>query len=554
MEGVASQAVADLDSGVADAAAGVNLRGTSIDGADLGSVIVSEAEPRGKPRRLPGFFSIGTTAAGVGCFEFGSSATTEADMSATTCRGAANKICSGCFIAAESGADKVLEIIKCSTAYYKLGAKIAANTAEYVVAIEIINADLDNTLTVKGCNDAACSPAQSTFLLAAKDSAVGYCYQGSSNRIFFGTSGLQNAAGFDFSGKTISNLGTVTTAVIQGGTVAGADITVGNGKTLDVSAGTLTLANAQIPATKVSAGLFAAGTYNFQGSTFTNLGTVNNVDIDAGSIDGATIATSDVTVANGKTLDVAAGTLTLAAGQVAAEKVGAGTFDAGTYNFVGSTLTNGGTVTTVDINGGTIDGTVIQASDITVGNGKTLDVSGGSITLNSGQIPATAIKGGTFSTSLAYNFLGSTITNLGTVTTADINGGTLDGVVIAGATGGFVDITTTSLGVITLGRKVAAKTGNSPDFDASGQAGVQQGVIVSGTSNLASGATVSISMTNAEIVGTTSIIMAVAGGCTGGKPGVINVSPASGSGSITVMNHGTSACSDAFKVYFVIFP
>jgi hypothetical protein len=40
------------------------------------------------------------------------------------------------------------------------------------------------------------------------------------------------------------------------------------------------------------------------------------VDINAGTIDGATIATSDITVGSGKTLNVSAGTLTLAAGQI----------------------------------------------------------------------------------------------------------------------------------------------------------------------------------------------------------------------------------------------
>ena len=39
---------------------------------------------------------------------------------------------------------------------------------------------------------------------------------------------------------------------------------------------------------------------------------MTNVDVNSGTIDGATIATSDVTVGAGKTLDVSAGTLTLA--------------------------------------------------------------------------------------------------------------------------------------------------------------------------------------------------------------------------------------------------
>jgi microcystin-dependent protein len=42
---------------------------------------------------------------------------------------------------------------------------------------------------------------------------------------------------------------------------------------------------------------------------------ISKVDIDSGAIDGATIATSDVTVGSGKTLDVSAGTLTSSTAQ-----------------------------------------------------------------------------------------------------------------------------------------------------------------------------------------------------------------------------------------------
>ena len=54
------------------------------------------------------------------------------------------------------------------------------------------------------------------------------------------------------------------------------------------------------------------------------------------------------------------GTFTLAAGQITADKINGGTFDASTnYSFNGSTIVDLGTVTTADINGGTIDGTTI---------------------------------------------------------------------------------------------------------------------------------------------------------------------------------------------------
>lgn len=53
--------------------------------------------------------------------------------------------------------------------------------------------------------------------------------------------------------STLTNT-TLVTPTISGGTVTGADITVGAGKTLDVSAGTLTLADDQIATSKIGAG------------------------------------------------------------------------------------------------------------------------------------------------------------------------------------------------------------------------------------------------------------------------------------------------------------
>ena len=47
----------------------------------------------------------------------------------------------------------------------------------------------------------------------------------------------------------------------------------------------------------------------------------DTADINGGTIDGATIATSDITVGSGKTLDVSAGTLTLANNQISGDKV-----------------------------------------------------------------------------------------------------------------------------------------------------------------------------------------------------------------------------------------
>ena len=104
-------------------------------------------------------------------------------------------------------------------------------------------------------------------------------------------------------------------------------------------------------------------------------------DINGGTIDGTTIATSNITVGAGKTLNLYFGTLTLADAQIGADKISGATFGAGTYSFAGRTITDLGSVTTADINGGTIDGTTIATSNITVGSTKTLDVSAGTLTL-----------------------------------------------------------------------------------------------------------------------------------------------------------------------------
>ena len=93
-----------------------------------------------------------------------------------------------------------------------------------------------------------------------------------------------------------------------------------------------------------------SGTVSADSITTTNF-TATSVDINGGNIDGTTIATSDITVGSGKTLDVSAGTLTLANDQISGDKVEGGTINAVTIN----NLTSGN----VNIDGGFIDGTAI---------------------------------------------------------------------------------------------------------------------------------------------------------------------------------------------------
>jgi len=89
------------------------------------------------------------------------------------------------------------------------------------------------------------------------------------------------------------------------------------------------------------------------------------IDVNGGNIDGATIATSDVTVGSGKTLNVSAGTLTLADNQISGDKVDGGTIS----NFASTGIDDNATSTKVTI----ADATTTVANDLAVSGALTVD-------------------------------------------------------------------------------------------------------------------------------------------------------------------------------------
>ena len=105
----------------------------------------------------------------------------------------------------------------------------------------------------------------------------------------------------------------------------------------------------------------------------------------------------------------------------------------------------------VDINGGTIDGTTQASGTI---NGPI--AAGGTWTAAATWTLPAHTLGGTV-TSNGQSFSG-TIANLGTVTTADINGGTLDGTVIGGASAAAATVTTLTARAANAIRSEAAAT------------------------------------------------------------------------------------------------
>ena len=114
--------------------------------------------------------------------------------------------------------------------------------------------------------------------------------------------------------------------------------------------------------------LTATGPVNFSGATVSNGGSVTTVDINGGTIDGATIGASTAAAATVTNLT-----------------------SAGTINFSGATVSNGGSVTTVDINGGTIDGATVGAT--TAATGRFTSVASDSLINAAGTRGPTLTKG-----------------------------------------------------------------------------------------------------------------------------------------------------------------
>jgi hypothetical protein len=307
----------------------------------------------------------------------------------------------------------------------------------------------------------------------------------------------------------------LTTADINGGTVDGAVIggasaaagtfttaTATTGNITTVNATTVDTTNIEVTNIKAKDGTASATIADTTGVMTVASLVATTADINGGTVDNATIATSDITVGAGKTLNVSAGTLTLADNQISGDKVEGGTINAITINTLGSTTGNITTVnattvdttnievtnikakdgtaagsiadstgvvtlassvlTTTDINGGTIDGTTIGGSSAGAGTFTTATATTGNITtvnattVDTTNIEVTTIKAkdGTSAGSIADSTGVVTLAS-SVLTTTDINGGTVDGAVIGGASAAAGTFTTvTASGDLTIPDKI----------------------------------------------------------------------------------------------------
>ena len=159
--------------------------------------------------------------------------------------------------------------------------------------------------------------------------------------------------------------------------------------------------------------------------TCANLGTVTTVDINGGSVDGITLGTnSAVTEAqvdninlNTNTIKSTSGGLTVQAYEAMLLRVNDGDnciqlYADGSVEFYGDVDINGGTLA-----GFTIDGSWTAASQTCA---------------NLGTVTTADINGGTWQGTIdgSWTAASQTCANLGTVTTADINGGSVDGITL----------------------------------------------------------------------------------------------------------------------------
>lgn len=175
-----------------------------------------------------------------------------------------------------------------------------------------------------------------------------------------------------------------------------------------------------LPSASIKGGAIVAVSLNDGTVTLTS-GTVTGTWVDLGSV-----TTVDI---NGGTVDgaVIGGAV---AGAITGTAIIGTSLNDGTVTLTSGTVTGTwvdlGSVTTVDINGGTVDGAVIGGAVAAAITGTAIigtSLNDGTVTLTSGTVTGTWV-------------------DLGTVTTVDIDGGTVDAAVIGGATPAAVTGTT----------------------------------------------------------------------------------------------------------------
>jgi trimeric autotransporter adhesin len=187
-------------------------------------------------------------------------------------------------------------------------------------------------------------------------------------------------------------------------------------------------------------------------------------------IENATTGSQSITISQGS-----GGTVTIPTGDVKVvylDGAGAGAAVVDAFTNLNLADVSSLVATTVDINGGSIDGTIIGAASPAAGTFTTATATTGAITtVNSTTVNATTVdatsvevtnvkaKDGTASATIADSTGVMTISS-SVLTTTDINGGTIDGVTIGGSSAGAGNFTTLDAsGTLTVTGEIAANGG-----------------------------------------------------------------------------------------------
>jgi hypothetical protein len=231
----------------------------------------------------------------------------------------------------------------------------------------------------------------------------------------------------DFSAATVSNGGSVTTIDINGGTIDG---------------------------TTIGGASAAAGTFTTLGATTGNITTVNATTVNTTTLDLTNLEVTNIKAKDG----TAAATIADATGKITVSTELAVDNLNLSGNAITSTDANGnidltpnGTgevnISKVDIDSGTIDGTVIGGSTAAAGSFTTLSASsnatvGGTLTVTGAVTPSNLTASQAVFTNSSKALVSNAITGTGnvvmstspTITTPAITGGTINNTVIGGTT------------------------------------------------------------------------------------------------------------------------